>query len=106
MAHHIFRRCVIENIVPPVPPVTLGGDYRLVVGGGFSLCIDVANGIEIGVSITPLDVMRNVTIAPLSPGVDTGLGYYRLDIGALEGPTILFFGVEIQGTFAAGGVTI
>jgi hypothetical protein len=50
--------------------------------------------------------MSNLTIAPLSPGVDTGLGYYRLDIGSLEGPAILFVGIEIQGTFAAGGVTI
>lgn len=105
MAHHIFRRCLLVDIVPPAPPMA-EGDYRLVIGDGFSLCIDVANGTELGASITSLDVMRNLTIAPLSPGVDTGLGYYRLDVVALEGPAILFLGVEIQGSFAAGGLTI
>ncbi len=105
MAHHIFRRCVIENIVPPVPPVVYG-DYRLVLGANFAAIVEFAPSVEFGTSVAGLDVMTSVLIRPIPPGVDTGLGYYRLDVGAPGGPIILISGIEINGATAAGGISL
>ena len=83
MAHHIFRRCVIENIVPPVPPLTLGGDFRLVVSAGLIAVYEVA-GQNINGTVSEISTMSAIYVRPIPPGVDTGLGYYRLVQGAQE----------------------
>lgn len=102
MAHHIFRRCLLADVVPPVPTT---GDYRLFVGQSFSVVID-ATGLEFGTSLAGLDVLGRLVVQPIPPGVDTGLGYYTLEVGVPTGPAILFRGIEINGAFAAGGITV
>lgn len=104
MAHHIFRRCLLADVVPPAPPVA-GGDYRLFCGADFGVCYDVT-GLEFNTSVAGLEVLGRLVIQPIPPGVDTGLGYYRLEVGPAEGPIIPIPGIEINGNFAAGGITV
>lgn len=104
MAHHIFRRCLLADVVPPLPVV--GGDYRLFVGANFGVAIDVT-GVELGTSVAGLDVLSGLQVQPIPPGVDTGLAYYRLEVGLFDGGFVIGIpGVEINGTFAAGGIVI
>ena len=103
MAHHIFRRCLFAEVVPPVPP-TAGGDYRLDVSPSLDVFFDVT-GTEFGTSVAGLDVLTRLYIAPIPPGVDTGRGYYRLEVGGYT-LSLAIPGVEIHGAYASGGITI
>ena len=103
MAHHIFRRCLFAEVVPPVPP-SMAGDYRLDVSPSLDLFFDVT-GTEFGTSVAGLDVLTQLYIAPIPPGVDTGLGFYRLDVGGFT-VSLSIPGVEIHGAYASGGITI
>jgi hypothetical protein len=106
MAHHIFRRCLLVDVVPPVPPpVVVYGDYRLVVGSPLFCAYDTT-GTEFGTSVAGLDVMSRFFIPPIPPGMDTGLGYGRLDIAAGLNAVLPIRGVSIHGGTAAGGVYI
>ena len=102
MAHHIFRRCLFAEVAPPVP--ILAVDYRLDVSPSLDLFFDVT-GTEFGTSVAGLDVLTQLYIAPIPPGVDTGLGLYRLDVGGFT-LSLSIPGVEIHGAYASGGTTI
>jgi hypothetical protein len=104
MAHHIFRRCLLADVVPP-PPVPPAHDYRLVVSPEVWLVLPAANGAEFGTSVGGLDVMSSLFIPPIPPGIDTGLGYHRLSVSALD-LALPLAGIEIHGATASGGITI
>lgn len=76
MAHHIFRRCILTDLVPPAPPVALQDD-RVALGFDFALTL---HGIELSQSMCGLSTLGNLFIQPIPPGMDTGLGYYRLEL--------------------------
>jgi hypothetical protein len=82
MAHHIFRRCLLVDIVPPAP-VVFGGDFRLVVSPGLIAVYEVA-GQNINGTVSEISTMSAIYVRPIPPGVDTGLGYYRLVQSAQE----------------------
>jgi hypothetical protein len=91
---------LLADVVPPVPPVAAGGDYRLVCGANFGVCYDVT-GLEFNATVAGLEVMSNITIAPIPPGVDTGLGYYRVNVDTVApGYALPIAGIEVHGNFA------
>lgn len=103
MAHHIFRRCLFAEVVPPVPP-TAGGDYRLNVSPSLALQFDIG-GVEFGESLAGLETLAQLYIAPIPPGIGTGLGFHRLDVGEYT-IALPIAGIELHGPYAAGGITI
>lgn len=105
MAHHVFRRCLLADVVPPVPPVA-GGDYRLVVEPISLFILDHVAGIELSTSVAGLNVMAQLLIEPIPPGVDTGLGYYRQNVAGNIAFVYDVPPVEIHGSRRASGATI
>ena len=108
MAHHIFRRCLLADVVPPVPPppVTALADYRLVVAPIDSVIFERVAGVEFGSSVAGLDAMSGLFVPPIPPGVDTGLGYYRIEQALDLGIIYSIEPIELHGSLRTSGATI
>jgi hypothetical protein len=68
MAHHIFRRCLLADVVPPAPVLPEHED-RVAIGSALYFAVD---GVEFGESITLLNVMTGFRVVPIPPGIETG----------------------------------
>jgi hypothetical protein len=103
MAHHVFRRCILADLVPPVPPVPpmAPQDDRLALGFDFALTLD---GIEFGQSMCGLSTLGNLFVQPLPPGMDTGLGYYRLELEEDFATAFPISGMQIWGSTNPAGL--
>jgi hypothetical protein len=103
MAHHIFRRCLLADVVPPVPPPVLPGyEDRCDIGPEFFLAVD---GVEFGASVGGLDVMGGFRIVPIPPGVETGDAPDLVWVAdRYYGPTISFAGLDLWGGANEGGI--
>lgn len=95
MAHHIFRRCLLADVVPPVPPVFPSLDDRISIGTSFGLLV---TGVEFNQSVAGLSVMQAMRVVPIPPGVETGDAQDRLSIDARMYLTgLVFDGLSLQG---------
>lgn len=101
MAHHIFRRCLFGEVVPPVPPLTPFDD-RCAIASLFVFRVD---GVEIGTSVTGMDVMSGFRIVPIPPGVDSGESPDRVWVSdRYYRPSISFPGLDMWGGANPGGI--
>jgi len=102
MAHHIVRRCLLADVVPPVPP-SLEMDDRLFLAPAFAIALD---GVEFGSSVGGLSVLGELLIVPIPPGADTGAALDRVSLDPrFYGPEIPFPGLELWGESFPGAYT-
>jgi hypothetical protein len=87
MAHHVFRRCLLVDVVPPPPIVVVYGDYRLFVADRNYLGID-STGVEVYQTSTPMMVLGSASVIPIPPGTDTGNNPDRLYVEDLFADSI------------------
>lgn len=102
MAHHVFRRCLLADVVPPAPPVMPAHEDRCALGSGFAFRAD---GVEFSTSVAGLDVLSGFRVVPIPPGVETGDSLDRVALASrFYRPAISFPGLDLWGIVNQGGV--